>query len=223
MKLVVAALALSLGVCTGYAQETAPVPAAAPTAAGADVSQAPKMKEAVDLTEASPAENMEIPVPADEPSPDKSEEIKEPLPDEEETAPAPPVSGKVEVTAAEAGKVVRAAVGNLIAITLQSNPSTGYNWELRDFDYGAADFYKSETVAADSGNVLFGAPTKTVITLQAVQPGVQDITLAYRRPWEPPDQVAETFQFRLLVDGAGAPPSETSASPAPSPEASPAP
>jgi len=181
------------------------------------------MREAVDLTETAPAENMEIPVPADEPSPDKSEEIKGPLPDEEETAPAPPVSGKVEVTAAEAGKIVRAAVGNLVAITLQSNPSTGYNWELRDFDYGVADFYKSETLAADSGNVLFGAPTKTVITLQAVKPGSQDITLVYRRIWEPPDQVAETFQFRLLVDGAEAPPAQGSASPAASPEVSPAP
>ena len=71
--------------------------------------------------------------------------------------------------------------------------------------------------------MLFGAPTKAVITLQAVKPGSQDITLVYRRLWEPPNQVAETFQFRLLVDGAEAPPSETSASPAPSPEASPAP
>jgi len=223
MKVAVALLALLAGLIAADAQEAAPASGASPSTPEAEVSNAPKMNQAVDLSEAAPAENMEIPAPADEPSPEKSAELKEPLPQEDPAPPAPPVSGKVEVTANEAGKVVRAAVGNLVAITLQSNPSTGYNWELRDFDYGAADFYKSETLAAESGNALFGAPTKTVITLQAVKPGSQDITLVYRRLWEPPDQVAETFQFRLLVDGPEAPPAPESPAPVPSPEASPAP
>jgi len=223
MNKVIFALALSCGLAVCRAQEQAATPEPSPSPVATETSNAPKMDAAVDLTESAPAENMEIPAPADEPDPEKTEELKEPLPDEEPAAPAPPVSGKVEVTAAESGKVVRAAVGNLIVIHLQSNPSTGYNWELRDFDYGVADFYKSETVAPEGGNVLFGAPTKTIVTLQAVKPGSQDIKLVYRRSWEPPDQVAETFQFRLLVDGAEAPPAETSATPAPSPEASPAP
>ena len=223
MSNVIFALVLFCGLAVCRAQEQAATPEPSSPSVEAETSNAPRMDAAVDLTETAPAENMEIPAPADEPDPEKTEELKEPLPDEEPVAPAPPVSGKVEVTAAEAGKAVRAAVGNLIVITLQSNPSTGYNWELRDFDYGVADFYKSETVAPEGGNVLFGAPTKAVITLQAVKPGSQDITLVYRRLWEPPNQVAETFQFRLLVDGAEAPPSESAASPAPSPEASPAP
>jgi inhibitor of cysteine peptidase len=204
------------------AQETVPTPEPSPTAEEA-VSGAPKMNEAVDLTEAAPAENMEIPPPAGEETLEKTEEITGKLPDEEDSAPAPPVTGKVEVTAADAGKAVRAAVGNLITITLQSNPSTGYNWELRDFDYGVADFYKSETIAPEGGNVLFGAPTQTLVTLQAVKPGTQEIKLAYRRLWEPPDQVAETFQFFLQVDGAEAPPAQASSTSAPSPGASPAP
>ncbi|MFM8788553.1 MAG: protease inhibitor I42 family protein, partial [Chthoniobacterales bacterium] len=201
MNKVICALALFCGLAVGRAQEQAATSEPSPSPVATETSNAPKMDAAVDLTEAPPAENMEIPAPTDEPDPEKTEELKEPLPDEEPAAPAPPVSGKVEVTAAESGKVVRAAVGNLVVISLQSNPSTGYNWELRDFDYGVADFYKSETVAPEGGNVLFGAPTKTIVTLQAVKPGSQDIKLVYRRSWEPPDQVAETFQFRLLVDG----------------------
>jgi inhibitor of cysteine peptidase len=200
------------------AQEATPAPEISPTATGAETSVAPRMKEAVDLTEAAPAENMEIPPPAGEETLEKTEEIAGKLPDEEESAPAPPVSGRVEVTAADAGKAVRAAVGNLVTITLQSNPSTGYNWELRDFDYGVADFYKSETLPADGGNVLFGAPSKTIVTLQAVKPGTQDIKLVYRRLWEPPDQVAETFAFRLQVDGPEAPPEAAAPAPAATPE-----
>lgn len=214
MKGLIFALVFLCGTTLSRAQEAAPAPSSSPPEA--NNSNAPKMKEDVDLTETAPAENMEIPAPADEPNPEKTGELREPLPGEEDTAAPPPISGKVEVTAADAGKTVRASVGNLISVTLQSNPSTGYNWELRDFDYGVSDFYKSETVAANTGNVLFGAPTKTVITLQAVKPGTQEVKLVYRRLWEPPDQVAETFQFRLQVDGSEVPGS-------PSPKASPAP
>ena len=195
----------------GQEEPSAPAPAASP--GQREESNVPKMKEAVDLTETAPAENMEIPPPPGEQSAEKAPEISGDLPDEEKSAPAPPVTGKVELTAADAGKTVRAAVGNLVTITLQSNPSTGYNWELRDFDYGAADFYKSETAPADGGNVLFGAPSKTIVTLQAVKPGLQDIKLVYRRLWEPPEQVAESFAFRLQVEGPEAPP--PTASPAP--------
>lgn len=215
MKHGIFALALVCGWSLCRAQESSPAPESSPSPQEEKTSNAQKIDDAVDLSATAPAENMEIPAPPDEPNPEKTQELKEPLPDEEESAPAPPVTGKVEVTAAEAGKVVRAAVGNLIAINLQSNPSTGYSWELRDFDYGVADFYKSETVAPEGGNALFGAPTKTIITLQAVKPGTQDINLVYRRLWEPPDQVAESLQFRLQVDGADAPPAETSPSPAP--------
>lgn len=219
MKGLLFALALLCGLEISRAQQTAPTPEVSPSPAAEKVSNAPKMNEAVNLTETARPENIEIPAPPDEKSPDKSGEIKEPLPDEEATAPAPPVNGKVEVTAAEAGKIVRAAVGNLVTITLQSNPSTGYNWELRDFDYGVAAFYKSETIAADSGNVLFGAPTKTVVTLQAVKPGTQEVKLVYRRLWEPPDRVAETFQFQLQVGVAQPSSTVNSASPAPTPAA----
>ena len=201
------------------AQEEAPAPEPSPAAEATEAPGLPKMNEAVDLTEAAPAENMEIPPPAGEETLEQAAEITGQLPGEEKTAPTPPVTGEVKVTAAEAGKVVRAAVGNLVTITLQSNPSTGYNWELRDFDYGVSDFFKSETVPADGGNVLFGAPSKTVITLQAIKPGTQDIKLVYRRLWEPPDQVAETFAFRLQVEEA----EKSAGTTAPAPVATPTP
>jgi inhibitor of cysteine peptidase len=159
---------------------------------------------------------MEIPVAPDAPDPRKTGEITEKLPGDEPTPQRPPVTGTVEVTAANKGQAVKAEVGNLVRVTLESNPSTGYNWELRDFDYGAADFYGSDVVARKGGNVLVGAPGDTVITLQAVKPGLQTITLVYRRPWEAPDQVAATFSFQLEVAGDAAAPANTPASsPAP--------
>jgi predicted secreted protein len=160
------------------------------------------MKEEVNLAETPTADDFTITPPADEPDAENAPEVSGKLEGDEETTPRPAVTGTVEVTARNLNQIVRAAVGNLIRITLESNPSTGYNWELRDFEFGVAVFHSSDLVARDSGgNVLFGAPGDTVITLQAVKPGRQDIKLVYRRQWEPPDQIAETFAFELEVAG----------------------
>ena len=193
---------------------TVPDPAASPEPPPADSA---KMKEEVNLAETPSAEDFAIAAPADEPGADAAPEVTGKLEGDEETKQRPAVTGTVEVTAKDQGQIVRAAVGNLIRITLESNPSTGYNWELRDFDYGVADFYGSDLVARQTdGNVLFGAPGDTVITIQAVQSGTQDITLVYRRQWEPPDQVAATFAFKLEVaEGPAAPAAPAAASPAP--------
>lgn len=176
-----------------------------PTPAKSHDENAPKLQEKVDLAKTPPAENFDIQPPKDSPNPESAGEITGPLPGDEETAARMPVSGTIEVTAKDHGKIVRADIGNLLRISLESNPGTGYNWELRDFDDGVATYYSSELVARQGGNVLFGAPADTVISLQAVKAGTQDIKLVYRRPWEAPDQVAAAFAFRLEVPEASKP------------------
>lgn len=192
----------------------APAPTASPSPSPVDSENssaedpalhAPKLKEEVDLTQTPSAESLEFPQPPGAPDPAKAPEITGPLPGEEKEAARPPVTGTINVTAKENSQTVKAAVGNLVRISLESNPSTGFNWELRDFEFGAADFYSSDLVARKTGNVLFGAPGDTVITLQAIKPGKQDIKLVYRRQWEPPDQVAATFTFTLEVSDTPAP------------------
>jgi inhibitor of cysteine peptidase len=233
MKLIHGAAALALTLASTGAQEPDPSPTgeAAPTVASpspATAVSAPaepiaspepppadsaKMKEEVNLADTPGADNFTIAPPADEPDAENAPEVTGKLEGDEETTPRPAVTGTIEVSAKDQDQIVRAAVGNLVRITLESNPSTGYNWELRDFEFGVAVFHSSDLVARDNGgNVLFGAPGDTVIILQAVKPGTQDIKLVYRRQWEPPDQVAETFTFKLEVAG------ETSA-----PDAAPAP
>lgn len=201
-------LALLLSASTLNAQQAPTTnPATPPDEKPADPSapanpsaNSPKLNEEINLADSPAAESLEITPPPDSPDPEKTAEITGPLPGEEEPPVFPAVTGTVEVTAQDDGKTIRTTVGNLVRITLESNPSTGYNWELRDFEFGTAVFNSSDLVARKDGNVLFGTPGDTVITLQAVQPGEQDITLVYRRPWEPPDQVAATFRFRLAVD-----------------------
>jgi predicted secreted protein len=215
-------LIVALLAAPGLARAQTPPPAPAPTASPAVIPEleisadekpaadpaalAPVLREEVNLADTESAESMEIPVAADAPDPDKAGVLTEKLPGDDATPEPPPVTGTVQVTAKDNGKVVAAAVGNLVRITLESNPSTGYNWELRDFEYGAAIFNSSDLVARKSGNVLMGAPGDTIIVLQAVEPGTQQITAVYRRPWEAPDQFAATFSFQLEVEAPPATP-----------------
>ena len=206
--LLLAVLLTALGNVRAQSPEPtpSPTPAAKPEAAAAEKPSGDPsaLRAPVDLINTDNAESMEIPVAPDAPNPDKANVLTGKLPGDEEAPEPPPVSGTVEVAAKDNGKTVSAVVGNLVRITLESNPSTGYNWELRDFDYGAAIFHSSDLVARKTGNVLMGAPGDTVIVLQAIDPGTQQITAVYRRPWEPPDQVASTFSFTLEVDGKAA-------------------
>ena len=234
MKFILGAAALVLALAGTRAQDpdpsptgAAPPPVESPSPPPASAGQLPepslspepppvdraKMNEEVNLADTPGADDFTIVPPSDEPDAESAPEVSGKLEGDEETAPRPAVTGTIEVSAKDRDQIVRAAVGNLVRITLESNPSTGYNWELRDFEFGVAVFHSSDLVARDNGgNVLFGAPGDTVITLQAVKPGTQEIKLVYRRQWEPPDQVAETFTFKLEVAG------ETSA-----PDAAPAP
>lgn len=218
-----------------HAEEPAPSPPAKPTPipvleiaadekpanTSTQESSNPKMNKEVDLAETPESGSFEIEPPADTPGPDKAPEVTGALPGDEETPMRPPVTGTIDVGAKNNGKIITAKVGNLIRIGLESNPSTGYNWELRGFDFGAAVFCGSDLAPRADGNMLFGAPGDTVITLQAVQPGTQTINLVYRRPWEPPDQVAASFTFQLEV--AGEAPASPAPAPSPAPVASPAP
>jgi inhibitor of cysteine peptidase len=220
----VAVLSFTLAMPAGEAAEdtNAPPPSAADTIRGEtpvpedhahQTSQTPRMSGEVNLAETPGPESFAIEPPADEPDAETAAQVTEPLQGEEPESPRPPVTGTVEVTAKDENRTVRADLGNLIRITLESNPSTGYNWELRDFDYGVAEYHSSDLVARQSGgNVLFGAPGDTVITLQAVHPGTQNINLVYRRQWEPPDQIAAAFGFTLEVAG-DAPATEASPTP----------
>jgi len=196
----------ALGNARGQNPEPARAPTAElePSAKEASSSDSTALRAPVDLVNTENAESIEIPVAPDAPNPDKANVLTGKLPGDEDAPEPPAVSGTVEVTAKDNGKTVPAAVGNLVRITLESNPSTGYGWELRDFDYGTAIFHSSDLVARKTGNVLMGAPGDTVIVLQAVTPGSQQITAVYRRPWEPADQVAATFSFTLEVGGGAA-------------------
>ncbi len=68
-------------------------------------------------------------------------------------------------------------------ITLSSNPSTGYSWQVASISNpDMVRFVDSQYIRPESE--LVGAPGKQVLTFNALQEGSATIQLEYVRPWE---------------------------------------
>jgi predicted secreted protein len=68
-------------------------------------------------------------------------------------------------------------------ITLSSNPSTGYSWQVSSVSNpDMVRFVDSQYIRPESE--LIGAPGKQVLTFNALQEGSATIQLEYVQPWE---------------------------------------
>lgn len=80
------------------------------------------------------------------------------------------------------GSTVAVAVGELIDIALQANPTTGYQWRCQwepqeALELVDAPYIPTQPVMTGSGGVQH-------FLLRALQPGVVTVTLQYGRWWE---------------------------------------
>ncbi|MGQ9595001.1 MAG: C1 family peptidase [Anaerolineae bacterium] len=107
---------------------------------------------------------------------------------------------EVVITEAAEGTTVVLSRGQTLAIVLESNPSTGYRWDVAQAE---------PPVLRPLGAPLFrqkgphlGAPEEQTLRFTAVQPGEGWLRLVYHRPWEevPP---AREFRLRVVVHEGG--------------------
>jgi predicted secreted protein len=129
--------------------------------------------------------------------------------------PEEPDQGEVKLGAEDDGRQVELKEGQVLVVSLEGNPSTGYTWELAGAD---------EKVLRQKGEVefepespLLGAPGKQIMRFEALGEGRADLDLVYRRPWEKGAKPARTFS--LQVKGVG--PFSRARSPSPTPTAEP--
>jgi predicted secreted protein len=70
-------------------------------------------------------------------------------------------------------------VGDLITVELESNPSTGFLWQMaQDFDVAHMSIVDERFVAKDSTPGLVGVGGKQVWVIKAVKPGSSSIILS---------------------------------------------
>ena len=94
-----------------------------------------------------------------------------------------PSAETVDVNEADNGGQVELEMGKLLVVTLESNPSTGYQWELVENNesilkqFGQVEFKSSET----SEQPMVGAGGWEIFRFKAVNTGQTTLELVYHR------------------------------------------
>lgn len=95
------------------------------------------------------------------------------------------------------GKSLEVAAGNEFKIIINSNPTTGYHWELvGELDDALVEFVSKEYRADEP--VLIGSGGVDVWTFKAVAPGETDIVLGNYPPGEGEPAIQE-ITFTVLI------------------------
>jgi len=91
------------------------------------------------------------------------------------------------------------AVGDLLKLTLCSNPTTGFRWE----QVGIGDRTVVEEVGHQfqmpSSRALVGLAGNELWTLKALKKGTTSVSLDYGRPWEGGERGEWTLELTVVV------------------------
>ena len=90
------------------------------------------------------------------------------------------------LTRAAEDKVVTVKAGELLALQLESNRTTGYSWFVEGNGY-AGQFYelgRSYVLPGNAANNRTGMPGLEIIVFGAQEPGEYKVNMEYKRAWE---------------------------------------
>ena len=119
------------------------------------------------------------------------------IPGPQEVSTTVHVTFEIGATSESHATSMTASAGQNFTVTLDSNPSTGYQWEVSSIaNNELVRLISSEFVESDSG--LIGAPGKQTLTFQALKEGKTTVVLGYVRPWEKENPV-DTYIIQLTI------------------------
>lgn len=111
---------------------------------------------------------------------------------------APGTASKtVKVTGEDDNRSVKLSVGDILEVTLDGNPTTGYQWEVAQVD-GSVLKKVGETEYATSEAGL-GAGGKVTLRFEAASVGETTLNLVYHRPFEQETPPTKTFTLAIEV------------------------
>ncbi len=105
----------------------------------------------------------------------------------------------VSVDASHSGQQVEVAAGGSVTVTLESNASTGFQWELVSISDEAVLEKVANTYEAPEDTGMVGAPGKEIWTFSALKKGTSTISMEYSQPWLNGTKAAETFDLTIVV------------------------
>lgn len=88
---------------------------------------------------------------------------------------------------------IEVAAGELLAIVLPANPTTGYGWQVEADE----EFLVLLSQEFEPGAAGVGAGGREAFQLRALQPGRTELRFHYRRPWE--SRAMETRHYTVII------------------------
>ncbi|MBN1148447.1 MAG: protease inhibitor I42 family protein [Anaerolineales bacterium] len=111
---------------------------------------------------------------------------------------SPAGGGEMVLTEDDHGKTITLKSGQKLNITLEGNPTTGYNWEVETPATGSLEQLGEAEFKPSSG--ALGSGGKITLRFQATSPGETLLQLVYRRPWEQGVLPEKTFEVKVIVE-----------------------
>lgn len=112
-----------------------------------------------------------------------------------ETAPEEAV---VWVTVEQDGTQVNLGRGDFLLVRLESNPSTGYRWEVRNND--AAVLRQLGESQFEASSSAIGAGGTETFSFEAIAEGTSVLVMIYHRSFEEDEEPLDTFRLRVVVE-----------------------
>jgi predicted secreted protein len=102
----------------------------------------------------------------------------------------------VSVDESSSGKQISIAVGGTITVTLDSNATTGYSWELKEIsNTGVLEKADNKYVAPTSN--LMGAGGKEIWAFKVLAAGTTTLNMEYSQPWVGGQKAAKNFTLTV--------------------------
>ncbi|MFJ4348010.1 protease inhibitor I42 family protein [Pseudomonas sp. NPDC089401] len=93
----------------------------------------------------------------------------------------------------------RLQVGQTITLTLPSNPSTGYRWNVQDPAANVLHGLGPEVYSAPEDEGVVGSSGLSTWRYQATAAGEGHLVLVYQQPWAPQVAPVQTFDCAIRV------------------------
>jgi inhibitor of cysteine peptidase len=106
-------------------------------------------------------------------------------------------ASEVNLLGNDNGGQIELAKGQILVVTLESNPTTGYSWEVVSSEgsilrqVGEAEFNPQSD--------LIGAPGVEIFRFEAAGAGQTELKMVYHRPWEKDVEPLQTFSVQVTV------------------------
>ncbi len=111
------------------------------------------------------------------------------------------VGGQVQLDPNQVDGQIEIARGQTLVLTLESNPTTGYRWEIAGIDKRILRQQGDAVLElSDAGSSsLLGAGGTESFHLEAIDSGKTNLKLVYHRPWETNVPPIKTYAVQVTV------------------------